>query len=103
VSSGGAHIHHSFWGIFSLLGVGYAWLLEFSDEPLARYGVVYEPDRRHLKEVTPRQLFDSQYHSPQLALWNLADGEWLKALRVHPRAPQAQEKCGVIQLEHALS
>ncbi len=27
VSAGGTHIHHSFWGIFSLLGVGYAWAL----------------------------------------------------------------------------
>lgn len=27
VSTGGTHIHHSFWGIFSLLAVGYAWLL----------------------------------------------------------------------------
>lgn len=28
VSSGSTHIHHSFWGIFSLLAMGYAWLLE---------------------------------------------------------------------------
>ncbi len=28
VSTGGTHIHHSFWGIFLLLGMGYAWLLE---------------------------------------------------------------------------
>ncbi len=28
VSSGGTHIHHSFWGIFALLGTGYAWLIE---------------------------------------------------------------------------
>jgi hypothetical protein len=28
VSTGSTHIHHSFWGIFSLLGMGYAWLLE---------------------------------------------------------------------------
>ena len=28
VSTGGTHIHHSFWGIFSLLAMGYAWVLE---------------------------------------------------------------------------
>lgn len=28
VSTGGTHIHHSLWGIFSLLAMGYAWLLE---------------------------------------------------------------------------
>ena len=26
VSADGTHIHHSFWGIFSLLAMGYAWL-----------------------------------------------------------------------------
>jgi hypothetical protein len=28
LSTGGTHLHHSFWGIFALLGMGYAWLLE---------------------------------------------------------------------------
>ena len=28
VSVGDTHIHHSFWGIFSLLAMGYAWVLE---------------------------------------------------------------------------
>lgn len=28
VSPGGTHIHHSFWGIFALLSMGYAWVLE---------------------------------------------------------------------------
>jgi hypothetical protein len=28
MSMGGTHIHHSFWGIFSLLAMGYAWVLE---------------------------------------------------------------------------
>jgi hypothetical protein len=28
MSMGGTHIHHSFWGIFSLLAMGYAWVLD---------------------------------------------------------------------------
>jgi hypothetical protein len=28
VSTGGTHIHHSFWGIFSLLAMGCAWLFD---------------------------------------------------------------------------
>jgi hypothetical protein len=50
---------------------GETLLLEFSDEPLAQYSVAYELDHRHLREVVPRQLFDTQYQSPQLPLWEL--------------------------------
>ncbi len=53
-------------------------------EPLAQYGVTYEPDRRHLRDVTPRQLFEPQYRSSQLPLSELSDGEWLKVVR-HPQ------------------
>ena len=28
VSTGGTRVHHSYWGIVALLGMGYAWLLE---------------------------------------------------------------------------
>lgn len=28
LSTGGTHVHHSYWGIVALLGMGYAWLLE---------------------------------------------------------------------------
>lgn len=54
---------------------GETLILEFSDEPLAQYSVTYEPDRRHLRNVMPRQLFETQYRSPPLALWELGDGE----------------------------
>lgn len=63
---------------------GETLLLEFSDEPLAQYSVLYEPDRRHLRDVVPRQLFDTQHRSPQLPLWDLGDGEWLKVIRLPP-------------------
>jgi len=66
---------------------GETLLLEFSDEPLAQYSVTYEPDRRQLREVMPRQLFETQYCSPQLALFEMGDGEWLKVLRVRPYGP----------------
>ena len=28
--------------------------------------------------VTDPRLFETQYHSPQLPLWELGDGDWLK-------------------------
>jgi putative transposase len=93
--------HWRIYGEHGLAGRGAAvWLygesllLEFSDEPLAQYSVAYETDHRQLRQVMPRQLFETQYRSPQLPLWELGDGEWLRVLRVppsdrRPRRPQS--------------
>ena len=73
---------------------GETLLLEFSDEPLAQYTVAYELDRRHLQDIVPRQLFETQYRSLQLPLWELGDGEWFKVIRVPLALPRNH-------LEHA--
>jgi hypothetical protein len=73
---------------------GETLLLEFSDEPLAQYSVAYEPDRRHLRNVVPRQLFETQFRSPQLPLWEIGDGEWLKVVRV-PEATRRRKRRAV--------
>jgi len=78
---------------------GETLLLEFSEEPLAQYTVAYEPDRRHLRDVAPRQLFETRYRSPQLPLWELGEGEWLRVLRIPPflrqerRSPTVEQLC----------
>jgi putative transposase len=71
---------------------GETLLVEFSDEPLAQYSVAYEPNRRHLREVVPRQHFETQYQSPQLPIWDLGDGEWLHVLRLQPYARPRQDR-----------
>jgi hypothetical protein len=40
ISAGGTHIHHSTFGIFGLLGVGYAWTYQFGTgaNPRRRWG-----------------------------------------------------------------
>jgi len=80
---------------------GESLLLEFSDQPLAQYSVAYEPDHRHLREVVPRQLFETRYRSSQLALWELGDGEWLKVVRL-PRRERPGKHHGALQ-QHALT
>lgn len=62
----------------------------FADEPLARYRAQYEPDKKHLRAVTEPQLFETPFQSPQLPLWTLDDGEWLKVLRVPGYAPRTR-------------
>lgn len=62
--------------------------IEFADEPLAQYPVVYQPDRRHLRDVRAPRLFDTRHRSPQLPLWTPSEGEWLKMLPLPASAPR---------------
>ena len=62
--------------------------VEFADEPLARYHVRYQPDRKHLQAVAEPQLFETPFRSTQLPLWELGDGEWLKVMRRPDYAPR---------------
>jgi len=56
--------------------------VEFADEALAQYTATYQPDKRHRKAVAEARLFETPHRSPQLPLWELGDGEWLKVLPV---------------------
>ncbi len=62
--------------------------IEFSDQPVSQYTVEYQPDAAHLRTITHPQLFDTPFRSPQLPLWELGEGEWLKVIRRPPRAPR---------------
>lgn len=81
---------------------GETLLLEFSDEPLAQYRVTYEPDRRHLRDVVPWQLFETQHRGPQLSLWELGDGEWLKVVRLPPYTRSMSHPSRAVQSSLAL-
>lgn len=71
-----------------------ALTVEFNDQPLSQYAVEYESDRRHLRAITDHRIFETQFRSPQLPLWDLGDGEWLRVIRLpsysHVRARPTQ-------------
>jgi putative transposase len=62
--------------------------LEFADEALSRYKVTYTADAHHLASVTDPQLYETAHRSPQLPLWELGNGDWLKVLRLALYAPR---------------
>jgi hypothetical protein len=64
--------------------------IEFSDQPLAQYGIDYESDHHHSRAIKAHRLFETQFQSLQQALWELGDGEWLKVVRVPPASPRRQ-------------
>lgn len=71
VSTGGTHIHHSTWGILSLLAVGYAWLMQF--------GVGLENRRHGMRETALLYGAASALTLDEFALWlNLQDDYWNK-------------------------
>jgi transposase len=68
-------------------------VVAYNDTHLAQYTVAYEPDQKHLYTVINPQLYETQYCSPQLPLWQFGDTEWLKVLRlprvvIHRKTPQ---------------
>jgi putative transposase len=63
--------------------------LEYRDEVLSHFTVGYEPGGRRLRTVEAPQVFETAYRSPQLALWELTDDEWRKAV---PSAPSAHRR-----------
>ncbi|MDQ5826908.1 MAG: helix-turn-helix domain-containing protein [Chloroflexota bacterium] len=72
--------------------------VEFNDTQLAHYAVEYQPDGRHFRAVTDPQIYDTQYRSPQLPLWQFADDEWLKVLRLpHVRVRRSRLLANVTQ------
>ncbi len=76
--------------------------LEYGDEPLARYKVAYQPDKRRLLEVTEPRLYDTPYRSPQPPLWEMGDGDWLKVLRVPEYALRKRGRVAAVQDSMAL-
>ncbi|MDQ6602367.1 MAG: hypothetical protein M3Z19_06525 [Chloroflexota bacterium] len=46
--------------------------IEFADEPLARYRVRYQPDKKHLRTVEEPQAYETPFRSP-----NWRCGSWM--------------------------
>ncbi|MDP9309577.1 MAG: helix-turn-helix domain-containing protein [Chloroflexota bacterium] len=55
--------------------------IEFDDTLLVQYTVAYQPNQKHFRSVTDPQIYETQYRSPQLPLWQFGDDVWLKILR----------------------
>src|SRR6266704_4198261 len=62
--------------------------LEYSDAPLSRYSVEWQPDDKHLLRVGNPRLYDHPYQSPQIPLWEPGEVEWHVILRCDPPGPR---------------
>ncbi len=101
------YVRFRHWRVYGEQGLGKehaaVWLygetltIEFADEPLARYRVRYQPDKKHLRAVEEPQVYETPFRSPQLALWELDDTEWLKVIRRPDYAPRRPRRTAPTQ------
>lgn len=89
--------HWRFYGERGLAGKSVVvWLyegtlrLEHETVLLARYSVVHERDGKHIREVNNPRLAMTQYHSPQLALFELGPDDWLPYMQLPHYTPRKQ-------------
>ena len=59
--------------------------ITYGTDSLAQYQVTFEPDERHISQVTETRLFDTRYPSPQPFLPPLDAVDWRPALRMPHR------------------
>jgi hypothetical protein len=96
------------WRIYGERGLageqGAVWLYSenltvyFAEEPLAQYQVSYERDQKGLKTVAEPRLFETQFRSPQLPLWELGLEDWHLVLRLPEYAARRPSAATAVQV-----
>ena len=56
--------------------------IQRAEEPLARYGVSYQRDRRQFRKVTLKRIFETRYTAPQLPLPGVDPSAWPLAIEL---------------------
>jgi hypothetical protein len=92
------YVRFRHWRIYGERGLasehGAVWLygenlaVHFAEEPLAQFKVSYERDQKGLKTITDARLFETQFRSPQLLLWELGPEDWHLVLRLPEYVPR---------------
>jgi hypothetical protein len=73
--------------------------LEFTNTPLSQFTVTYQPDKKHFRQITAPRLFETQYRSPQLALWERDAVTWHLVQRLPEYAPRRAGVSGATSVE----
>jgi len=76
--------------------------IEFGDEPLSQYAVQYQPDGKHVRDVSEPRRFETRYHTPQLDLWQNGEVEWHLVRRLPDYAPRQRKKAVGEAVQHPL-
>jgi len=71
--------------------------IQADDDPLATYGVSYQRDHRHFRQVTPKQIFETRHVSPQPPLLDLGPDGWLLAIEQPTRRRRRRRRSSLVQ------
>lgn len=71
---------------------GEALTIEHAETPLAKYGVQYQSDKKHFRDVPTAQRLQTPYRSPQGRLWDLDETLWRLATRLRDYAPRQRPR-----------
>jgi hypothetical protein len=69
--------------------------ITYAHEPLAQYTAAPEAKGTRFKDVSLLQLFENQFPSPQLMLWNRNAVDWRPAVH-HPRAAPPRQRSALL-------
>lgn len=64
--------------------------VEYQTTALSLYSIAFQPDHERIAEVTQARRIQTPFRSPQLDLWQLAETEWLLALRRPERGARSK-------------
>ena len=73
--------------------------IQATEEPLARYGVTYQRDHRHFRQVTPKRIFETSYQSPQPPLLELGLDDWRLAIEQPTHHRRRRRRSSLMQAE----
>src|SRR4051812_42143308 len=71
--------------------------IQADDDPLATYGVKYQQDHRHFRQVVPKQVFETRHGSPQPPLLELGPDDWLLAIEQPSRSRRRRRRSALVQ------
>ena len=75
--------------------------VEYQTTALALYSLTFQPDHEQIAEVTQARRIQTPFRSPQLALWQLTETEWLLALH-HPDPAPRRNRGKIVSLARRL-
>jgi hypothetical protein len=67
---------------------GEALTIEHAETPLTKYGVQYQPDKKHFRDVPAAERLQTPYRPPQGPLWEVDETIWKLATRLPDYAPR---------------
>jgi putative transposase len=73
--------------------------IQFAEEPLARYGITYQRDHRHFRQVIAKRVFETTYQSPQPPLLELGPDGWLLAIEQPMHRRRRRRRSSPVQAE----